>query len=457
MIPASDWLHISWVAGTIFALMAGAELWFVLGKPPVEYTRKLVHLGSGFVSLSFGFLFSSHWSVLILCILFVALMLATRSLGFLKAVHAIRRNSYGVLYFPLATYLTFLLSWLAGKPLFYFIAIAVLSTSDTIAALVGGRYGFNQYQTEGDRKSLEGSAMFFLSCYLIVHVTLLLGTDISRINSVLAAFWVALLATLFEAISIRGADNFWIPLGTFYLLLKITHKSTSVILTDLTALAASVVISLLVLLPKRKLEHTAIAGIGLLLYSSSRLLEWNWGIPVLTAMLLFNFSGLLREKHLERKIQIRVVLYSLGAAAIWVVVGNLIPARYEYIKVLPFLTTLGAMLSIGWGFIRNRVYPETPWALTALKYTCFRTLWMTVLLFMPQLFFYSQLRRPVPLLLYMAGIFLADRITATWLFYTNPNRTPIGKMRIAFFVTLTVANTVFFVYGRFISEIAELM
>ena len=449
MISPSDWLHILWVAGAILTLMVGAELWFILGKPSVEYTRKLVHLGSGFITLSFGFLFSNHWSVLALCVLFVILMLVTKYFGILKAVHAVNRKSYGALYFPLATYLTFLFSWFLNQPLFYFIAIAVLSTSDTVAALIGSRYGFNQYHVEDDKKSLEGSVMFFLSCYLIVHIALLLGTDISRINSVLVAFWVAFLATLFEAISIRGADNFWIPLGTCYLLWKIAFKSTDVILTDLTALAASVIISLLVLLPNRKLDLTAIAGVGMLLYSSARLLEWNWGIPVLTAMLLFNFSGTIRQRHLERKFQIRVVFYSLGATVIWVIVSNLIPADYEYINILPFLITLGAILSIGWNFIRTRVYPHFPWSVIALKYAVLRTLWMSLFLFVPQLFFYAQLRHPVPLLLYITGIFLADRITATWFFYRNSNWTSIGKMRFVFYVTFIFSCLMFLIYAWF--------
>jgi dolichol kinase len=443
MITQVDWLHISWVAGAILVLMVVAELWYILGKPQVEYTRKLVHLGSGFISLSFGFLFSSHLPVLLLCILFVLLMLLTKYFGILNAVHAVQRKSYGALYFPLATYLTFAFSWYLGKPLFYFIAIAVLSASDTIAALVGRRYGFNQYNVEGEWKSLEGSAMFFLSCYLIVHIALLLGTDINRLNSVLVAFWVAFLATLFEAIFTRGADNFWIPIGTVYLLWKIAFKSIDVILTDLVALAASIVISLLVLLPKRKLESTAIAGIGLLLYSSMRLLDWNWGIPVLTAMLLFNFSNVVRERHLGRKFQIRAVFYSLGATAIWVIVSNLISERYEYIKVIPFLTTLGAMLSIGWCSIRERVYPQVPWSISSLKYTGLRTLCITMFLFMPQLFFYARLRNPAPILLYMSGIFISDRITA-WFFYKNKSRTPIKNMRLAFYVTLCIACLVFF-------------
>jgi phosphatidate cytidylyltransferase/phytol kinase len=448
MIPQIEWLYISLVVLAIVVLMVVAELWFIFGKPPAEYTRKLVHLGSGFISLSFAFLFESHWSVFVLCVLFVALMLFTKFFGFLKAVHAVQRKSYGALYFPLATYLTFLLAWLVGQPLYYFIAIAVLSTSDTIAALVGGRYGFSQYQVEEDKKSLEGSVMFFLSCYLIVHVTLLLGTDILRINSVLVALWVAIIATLFEAVSIRGADNFWVPLGTFYLLWKIASKTTDVILTDLAALAASVVISLLVLMPRRKLEPAPIAGISMILYSSARLLDWNWGIPVLTAMLLFNFGGVFRERHLERKFQVLTVLYSIGATLIWVIVSNLIPSRYEYIKALPFLITLGAMLSIGWGFIWNRVRPQTPLSAAALKHTGLRVFWMTLFLFMPQLFFYEQLREPMPIFLYMIGIFFADRLTAVWIFYRAQNKTPIERTRIAFLSTLVVTSLQFFVYAK---------
>lgn len=447
MIPLSDWLNMPWVAGAILALMICAELWFKIGKPPVEYTRKLVHLGSGFITLSFCFLFSSHWSILILCVLFVALLSVTRYLGILKSVHAIKRKSEGALYFPLATYLAFLFSWFLGQPAFYFIAIAVLSTSDTIAALVGGHYGLNKYHAEDDKKSIEGSVMFFLSCYLIVHITLLLWTDTTRINCVLAALWVAVLATLFEAISVRGTDNFWIPIGTCYFLWKIVFKSTDVILTDLAFLFASIIVSLLTLLPRRKLDLSAIAGVGLLLYSSFRLPEsWSWGIPVLTVMLLFNYGGVIREKYLEKRFQIRAVFYTLGATAFWIIAGNLFPARVEHIKTLSFLITLGAVISIGWGVVKHKVRPGALLSAAALKDTGLRTLLMTILLPLPQIIFYKELRQPMPFIIYMAGVFIADRVTI-WFFNRYPGKALIVKLRIAFCVTLLVSCLAFSAYA----------
>ncbi|HNV72104.1 MAG TPA: hypothetical protein PKO06_20525, partial [Candidatus Ozemobacteraceae bacterium] len=202
---------VSLIFGATFGIAEFLRLRFTT---PVEVTRKFVHLVGGLVSLSFGCLFASHWTLLVLCVLFVALLHVTRSHGLLASVHKVDRVSGGALYHPMAIYGTFCAAQLLGRPEFYLISTMVLSVSDTIAALVGSAYGFKLYKVQEERKSFEGSIMFFVSTFLIAHLGLLLLTPIGRFESVLCGILIAMCVTLFEAISLGGADNLFIPWGT---------------------------------------------------------------------------------------------------------------------------------------------------------------------------------------------------------------------------------------------------
>ena len=448
MIPESDWLPLLCVIGAILGLMVAAELWCRWGHPEPEKTRKLVHLGSGFISMSFGFLFKSHWSVAILCVLFIVTMLITRKLGWLRAVHGVSRKSDGAVLFPIATYLTFLLAYQIDNLLLYFISIAVLSTSDTLAALVGVRYGQKKYVVEASAfKSWEGSIIFFLSTFLIIHLSLLLATDIDRLSCVLIGFWVAIFVTVFEAFSLEGTDNLWIPMGTFYLLWKITCKNLDVITIDVICLGGCIALSYLTLWPRRKLEPLVILGLGLLLDASFRLLQWNWGIPMWTALALFNYSGVVRQRHLDHMIQVRTVVYAVASTLFWVLVSNLFPSRYAAIMILPYLLTIASMLCIGWGLVQDQVSKYSPWHSRQFLKSGVRSLWMLLLIFAPQFYFYPALRNPLSIILFCAGTIFADRFYSFLLQVHAKKLTPLLRMRLAFLVTFLVATMVFFMYS----------
>lgn len=204
---------------TIFTL---AELWRAYGKPPVEWTRKLVHFLGGLVTAAFPWLFESHWWVLALGASFFLILWGTRRFGLLQSVHGVSRRSEGGLYFPLAIYLLFLVG--ADQPVFYLISILVLVVSDAVAAVLGSTYGRAAYLVELDTRTVEGSTVFFLATFLIVHLPLLLIAGFGPMISVLVAAQLALIVTLLEGICVRGSDNIVVPLATFFTLLKLTKE-----------------------------------------------------------------------------------------------------------------------------------------------------------------------------------------------------------------------------------------
>ena len=211
------------IAGTGFlVLFAVAEAWRALRHPPAEWTRKLVHFGGGLIAAAFPWLFAWHWTVLVLGGVFFLILWGTRRLGLLQSVHGVTRHSEGGLYYPVAIYILFVVA--AARPVFYLISILALVVSDSVAAVLGSAYGRMGYTVQRDRRTVEGSVVFFLSTFLICHLPLLLLTNTPPLLSVLVGLQLAMLVTLFEGISIRGNDNLIVPLLSYFILLKLTTQ-----------------------------------------------------------------------------------------------------------------------------------------------------------------------------------------------------------------------------------------
>lgn len=284
------------LAGAGFLLLfAAAEAWRAWRRPPAEWTRKLVHFGGGLIAAAFPWLFAWHWTVLVLGSLFFLILWGTRRLGLLQSVHGVERRSEGGLYYPIAIYALFVIA--QGRPVFYLIAILVLVVSDTMAALLGSWYGRVSYTVERDRRTVEGSAVFFLSTFLVVHLPLLLLAGTDPLLSVLVAFQLALLVTLFEAISIRGNDNLIVPLMTYALLLKLTVQQPAFLAYQI---AAQLVIMALVALVAWRFQFlTASGAMGFMLffYGAYSLGGEEWTVAPAIALAAYTVFYLLRGRQ----------------------------------------------------------------------------------------------------------------------------------------------------------------
>ena len=230
---AHELLAAALVGAAFLAVFAIAEAWKRLADPPVEWTRKFVHFAGGLVSATFPWVFDSRWTVVGLALTFLGIIWGTRRLGLLESVHGVERRSEGGIWYPLAVLLVFLVGH--DRPVFYLISILALVVSDTLAALVGSMYGRQAYTVESDRRSLEGSAVFLFTTFLATHLPLLLMARLDPVVSVLIGVQVAILVTQFEAISLRGNDNFLVPVTTFYLLLKMTPRGAEHLAGQLVA------------------------------------------------------------------------------------------------------------------------------------------------------------------------------------------------------------------------------
>ena len=355
-----DWIEAVLISSAYLAVLIGLEAWHRTGRPPVEWTRELAHVSAGLVCVSFACVFPSHGYVLGMVVAFMVLMIVTRRAGLLPSIHGVDRPSKGSIYFPLAVYLLFVLSSAYDRPQFYVISLLILTIADTLAALIGKAYGRILYRVEAiEKKSLEGSAIFFLTTFVIVLLGLLLLDDAGRLESILCAVLVALLVSAFESISPGGSDNLFIPLGAWLVLMRCTELPAAGVAGEI-ALVGVVVLAVfcVVSLPNARLGGSALVGVALLGYSAWSVAGFPWFLAVLTAASLFCHTRLFFE-HVPaspKPFRIRPVFYAGLLPFLWISYAALQP-DIRPILVLPFLVSIAAQLGISW---RNnsRFFPE---------------------------------------------------------------------------------------------------
>ena len=266
------------------AILVVVEAWYRTGRPPVELTRKVVHLASGLPVLAFPWIFQSPWSVLGLSAVIGGVLWAGGRSGVLGSVHDVERTSRGELLYPLGIVLLFFFAH--DRPVFYLVSVLVLIVSDPTAALVGLSYGRTRYAVEDHWRSLEGSVGFFLMTFLAVHLPLLLMAGLDPAVSVLVALLVAILVTLFEAVCLHGADNLAIPLATWVLLEGLTPRSPGTVALHLAVLLGMLGVLWALARGLRFMKASGVMASTLYFYFVFLLAGPEWMLPPALAVLL---------------------------------------------------------------------------------------------------------------------------------------------------------------------------
>ncbi|TLV02918.1 diacylglycerol/polyprenol kinase family protein [Dyadobacter luticola] len=199
------------LAACFLALFGVAELLYHQFNVKPELTRKLVHLGTGLLTMLFPIFLTSHWQVLILCSSFLIILLLSLKFKLLPSINAIDRDSHGSILFPVAVYACFLMYTLLDKGVvIFYLPILILAICDPIAALTGKKFPFGTYQIGQCKKTISGSAAFFV-CNLIVSAIVFYILKIQLESAVWNLIILSIVATIAEAISWKGSDNLSIP------------------------------------------------------------------------------------------------------------------------------------------------------------------------------------------------------------------------------------------------------
>jgi len=195
------------------ALFGFAEFLYHKQKVKAEITRKIVHVGTGLLTLLFPIFLHNQWQVLFLCASFLLILLASMQFKLLPSINGIDRVSHGSVLYPVAVYGCYLAFSYAHQGLFFFyVPILTLAICDPLAALIGKRNPFGRYQIGASKKTLSGSFAFFVSSVFVSMLCYYFFKNQFSIPSILPmVFMIATTTTAVEAISAKGTDNIFIP------------------------------------------------------------------------------------------------------------------------------------------------------------------------------------------------------------------------------------------------------
>jgi len=210
------WSAILLVLGLLAASMAVLSAAARKHGLAPELVRKCLHVEMALVTLSFPWLFTSAWPVIVLACVAVFWFRLLQASAWLEtrfgyALRSGRHDSKGEIWFACGVCLAYL--WSAAEPLAYCIAILVLAFADTAAALVGQRFGQPRQLPGGARKSAVGSLAFFVTALLVAAAALIAGAGLRPGESLVSAALLAAVTTGVEASLGDGLDNLFVPLA----------------------------------------------------------------------------------------------------------------------------------------------------------------------------------------------------------------------------------------------------
>lgn len=214
------WMPVLGLSVCFLVLFVVAELLFRMAQVPAENTRKLVHAGTGLLTLLFPLFLSELWQVALLCGTFLLLLLASLRMGLLPSINAVKRKTAGSWLYPIIVLLCFIFyKHLSAQndtlfePLYYFYTpLLLLAICDPVAALAGG-YWRKVHPETGPGKTFAGSFSFLgMACLICIGSAFIFTKHV-----IPSSFFFALgpatafATTLAERFSDKGWDNFTIP------------------------------------------------------------------------------------------------------------------------------------------------------------------------------------------------------------------------------------------------------
>ncbi len=331
----ADLLGALSVGGAIVALLVLNEAAFRVFGLPNEVTRKVSHIGSGFIVLAFPWALDSAWSVALLTVSFLLILGVGKKSRLLMSIHGVSRRTGGAYYYPVAVLGIWLLS--DGDKALFTIPIAIMAVADTGAALVGKARGETVFRVLDGERSFEGTATFFGLAFAIVLGGLALAGRPAWPDLLLVSLVAAILTGAVEAVSVRGSDNILIPYAAWLVL----DRTLRLGLAELSAWLEGMLVALAVVLLSYQRAGLNPASalltfvLGTLAYALG---GWPWLLPLLA---LYGLAALARPQDMEADLTV-VFPSTVGSMLVVLIFAHTDdPGLY-----LPYLVTVSANTAI---------------------------------------------------------------------------------------------------------------
>lgn len=207
------------IVAILYGLFFGAiELISTRTKLKKEVSRKTIHILAG-ISAAFLPFYMPFRDIVYLGLLFTVVMLVSKKANIFKAIHGVKRTTYGEVYFPLA--LAFISLIFPEKPI-YMYGMLIMAISDGLASIIGQKLGKAQYKLLSGHKTYVGSSVFFLSA-LVIGLIIMPVYGAGILASILISVLSAGVLTFIEGCLSSGLDNLLIPPATCGLILGLLN------------------------------------------------------------------------------------------------------------------------------------------------------------------------------------------------------------------------------------------
>jgi len=171
-----------------------------------EVTRKFIHMSVAVFVATWPFWISWSHIELMSLLMFIG-VLVSRYFHFFKAIHDVKRHTWGELFYAMSIGMVAVLSqdkWI------FTAAMLLMGLADGLAAVVGTMFGGkHRYKILGHYKSWEGTVTFW---FVAVVILLVCGVLNGPHEGVTLLLWLPVIATFFENFAVAGTDNLLVPL-----------------------------------------------------------------------------------------------------------------------------------------------------------------------------------------------------------------------------------------------------
>lgn len=176
-----------------------------------EASRKFIHIVLCNWWILAMFLFESVWYAMFVPATFVIINVLSAKYNLIPSMERDEDEGYGTVYYAVSlTILVGLTFGYINQPWIGAIGMLIMGYGDGFAAIVGKAIPYKPYQVFGSRKTVSGSLVMWICSFLISWIFFSLYTSTLGWTEALV---VASVATVLEAISPKGLDNLFVPIG----------------------------------------------------------------------------------------------------------------------------------------------------------------------------------------------------------------------------------------------------
>ena len=191
----------------IFMVIKLATFFLNKKKIKLEESRKLIHIGLCNTYLIAWLFFDNVYIASILPLIFVIINYYSNKHNTIKSIERPNDKTLGTVWYALSLFILVFVLFYTKKYIYLgAISVLILGYADGFAGLLGKSIGKHKFK---NKKSLEGSLIVFILSYIITYLALMLNL---YDNLFIYSFVIASYATILEVISIKGLDNFILPI-----------------------------------------------------------------------------------------------------------------------------------------------------------------------------------------------------------------------------------------------------